>query len=71
MSVPLVHKLSWTSSYICRFDYESEYPAAIQELRKGIQSGEIKRKFHVVDGGIEQAPKALPMLFSGGNTGKL
>ncbi|EAU85415.1 alcohol dehydrogenase [Coprinopsis cinerea okayama7 len=53
------------------FDYEHRYPEALAELRKGLQSGAIKRKFHIVEGGIEQAPKALPMLFSGGNTGKL
>lgn len=52
-------------------DYTSEYPAAIEELAKGLSSGAIKRKFHIVEGGIEQAPVALPMLFSGGNTGKL
>jgi hypothetical protein len=52
-------------------DYASEYADAIKELSQGIQSGTIKRKFHIVEGGIEQAPIALPMLFSGGNTGKL
>lgn len=52
-------------------DYTSEYPAAIEELARGLSSGAIKRKFHIVEGGIEQAPVALPMLFSGGNTGKL
>jgi hypothetical protein len=52
-------------------DYASEYADAIKELSKGIQSGAIKTKFHIVEGGIEQAPVALPMLFSGGNTGKL
>ncbi|KAF9557438.1 alcohol dehydrogenase [Agrocybe pediades] len=52
-------------------DYTPEYPAAIAELSKGLSSGAIKRKFHIVEGGIEQAPVALPMLFSGGNTGKL
>ncbi|PPQ66557.1 hypothetical protein CVT24_007122 [Panaeolus cyanescens] len=53
------------------FDYISEYPVALNELSKGLSSGAIKRKFHIIDGGIEQAPVALPMLFSGGNTGKL
>lgn len=53
------------------FDYASEFPVAIQELAKGLSDGSIKRKFHIVEGGIEQAPIALPMLFSGGNTGKL
>jgi len=52
-------------------DYAPEYPTAIAELSKGLSSGAIKRKFHIVEGGIEQAPVALPMLFSGGNTGKL
>lgn len=40
-------------------------------MGKVLANGKIKRRFHVVEGGIEQAPKALPMLFSGGNTGKL
>ncbi|KAF8227311.1 alcohol dehydrogenase [Tricholoma matsutake] len=53
------------------FDHVAEYPAAIQELANGLIDGSIKRKFHVVEGGIEQAPVALPLLFSGGNTGKL
>jgi len=53
------------------FDYESEYPTAYAELAKGLSQGRIKRKFHVVEGGIEQAPIALPLLFSGGNEGKL
>lgn len=52
-------------------DYASEYPTAVAELAEGLRIGAIKRKFHIVEGGIEQAPKALPMLFTGGNTGKL
>lgn len=54
-----------------RTDFESEYTAAIKELTVKLRNGSIKRKFHIVEGGIEQAPVALPMLFSGGNTGKL
>jgi len=58
--------------FICSsLDYESEYPIAYAELAKGLSQGHIKRKFHVVEGGIEQAPAALPLLFSGGNNGKL
>ncbi|KAF8638247.1 hypothetical protein AX17_002269 [Amanita inopinata Kibby_2008] len=53
------------------FDYASRYNEALEELAKGISDGSIKRKFHIVEGGIEEAPLALPMLFSGGNTGKL
>ena len=52
-------------------DFVSEYPAAIRELTAMLRDGSMKRKFHIVEGGIEQAPVALPMLFSGGNTGKL
>ncbi|KAG6842302.1 hypothetical protein C0991_010590 [Blastosporella zonata] len=53
------------------FDYASRYPEAIDELSAGLIDGSIKRKFHIIEGGIEQAPKSLPLLFSGGNTGKL
>ena len=34
-------------------------------------SGKLKRHFHKIEGGIEEAPKALPMLFLGKNAGKL
>ncbi|KAK7044770.1 hypothetical protein R3P38DRAFT_2880773 [Favolaschia claudopus] len=51
-------------------DYAKEFPVAIEELSRGLADGSIKRKFHIVEG-LEQAPIALPMLFSGGNTGKL
>ena len=30
----------------------------------------IVRKFHIVEG-LEKAPEVLPLLFTGGNTGKL
>ena len=53
------------------FDYEGRYPEAIRALSRGLGDGSIKRKFHVVEGGLEQAPKALPLLFNGGNDGKL
>jgi len=53
------------------FDYASRYQEARRELAEGISNGSIKRKFHIVEGGVEQAPAALPMLFTGGNTGKL
>jgi hypothetical protein len=55
----------------CRFDYKSRYDEARRELAKGLSNGSIKRKFHVIEGGIERAPAAIPLLFSGGNTGKL
>jgi len=52
------------------FDYAKRYPEAIAEMSKGLLDGSIKRKFHIVEG-LENAPSALPMLFTGGNTGKL
>ncbi|KAJ7593099.1 hypothetical protein C8J56DRAFT_1045535 [Mycena floridula] len=52
------------------FDYEDRYPEAIEVISKGLSDGSIKRKFHVVEG-LEKAPASLPMLFTGGNTGKL
>lgn len=52
-------------------NYVDEYPKAISELARALGQGIIKRKFHVVEGGIEQGPVALPLLFTGGNTGKL
>ncbi|KAF8896380.1 alcohol dehydrogenase [Infundibulicybe gibba] len=53
------------------FNYADKYPEAIAELSKGLADGSIKRKFHIVEGGLEKAPESLPLLFSGGNTGKL
>jgi len=51
-------------------DYVSQYPAAVKEIAAGLADGSIKSKFHIVEG-LEKAPEALPMLFTGGNTGKL
>ncbi|KIK83039.1 hypothetical protein PAXRUDRAFT_832109 [Paxillus rubicundulus Ve08.2h10] len=52
------------------FDYTPQYPKAIRDLASALGDGTLKRKFHVVEG-IENASKALLMLFSGANTGKL
>jgi NADPH-dependent curcumin reductase CurA len=52
------------------FDYASQYPAAVKEIATALTAGSIKRKFHIIEG-LEKAPEALLMLFSGGNTGKL
>jgi len=52
------------------FDYAPQYPAALADLGKWLAEGKLKRKFHVIEG-IENAPAALPLLYSGGNTGKL
>jgi len=48
-----------------------DYPVALAEMRRDLASGKIKRRFHMVEGGIGEAPRALPLLFSGANVGKL
>jgi hypothetical protein len=52
------------------FDYADRFPEALADLSKWISEGRITRKYHVVEG-LEEAPESLPLLFSGGNTGKL
>jgi NADPH-dependent curcumin reductase CurA len=52
------------------FDYASRYAEAQKEMAKWLADGSVKRKFHIVEG-LSKAPEALPMLFTGGNTGKL
>ncbi|KAG1821737.1 uncharacterized protein BJ212DRAFT_916596 [Suillus subaureus] len=52
------------------FDYAEQYPVAVKEIAAGLADGSIKSKFHIVDG-LQNAPSALPMLFSGANVGKL
>ncbi|OSD06614.1 alcohol dehydrogenase [Trametes coccinea BRFM310] len=52
------------------FDYAKRYPEAQRELASMLKDGSLKRKFHIVKG-LENAPDALNLLFSGGNTGKL
>jgi hypothetical protein len=52
------------------FDYAAEFATAIKELSQWLSKGLIKGKFHVVEG-LDNAPRALPMLYNGGNTGKL
>lgn len=51
-------------------DYAKEYPVAMKAIAEWIEKGLLKRKFHIVNG-LDAAPSALPLLYSGGNTGKL
>jgi len=51
-------------------DYAKQYPVAIKAITEWIEKGLLKRKFHIVNG-LDAAPGALPLLYSGGNTGKL
>ena len=51
-------------------DYLDRFPAAQLEVAGWIAEGKIKSSEHVVEG-LEAAPEALNLLFSGGNTGKV
>jgi NADPH-dependent curcumin reductase CurA len=51
-------------------DYAKEYPVAMKAITEWIEKGLLKRKFHIVNG-LDAAPSALPLLYSGGNIGKL
>ena len=51
-------------------DYAKEYPVAMKAIAEWIEKGLLKRNFHIVNG-LDAAPGALPLLYSGGNTGKL
>jgi NADPH-dependent curcumin reductase CurA len=51
-------------------DYFDRFPEAQAELAGWIAAGQVKGAEHVVEG-IEHAPDALNLLFTGGNTGKV
>lgn len=51
-------------------DYVEEMPGILQELAGWMMEGKLHFRVHVVDG-LEQAPDALKMLYTGANQGKL
>ncbi|MGQ0698762.1 MAG: NADP-dependent oxidoreductase [Panacagrimonas sp.] len=51
-------------------DYAARYPEAIRALAKLHLEGRLKWRHHELEG-LEQADKAVRMLYTGGNTGKL
>jgi NADPH-dependent curcumin reductase len=51
-------------------DYLSRFPEGQAEMGGWIAEGKVKFAVHVVEG-LEQAPDALNLLFTGGNTGKV
>ena len=51
-------------------DYLDRFPGAQMEMAGWIAEGKIKSSEHIVEG-LEKAPDALNLLFSGGNTGKV
>ena len=52
------------------FEYHDRYAEARAWLTHHLRAGRLRQKLHVVEG-LDRAPEALAMLFSGGNTGKL
>jgi NADPH-dependent curcumin reductase CurA len=52
------------------FDYHDRYAEARAWLSAQIRGGRLQQRLHIVEG-LENAPRALGMLFTGGNTGKL
>jgi NADPH-dependent curcumin reductase CurA len=51
-------------------DYLDRFPEAQAEMAGWLGSGQIKAAEHLVEG-LERAPEALNLLFTGGNTGKV
>jgi len=51
-------------------DYLDRFPAAQLEMASWVADGRVKHAEHVVEG-LERAPEALNLLFTGGNTGKV
>jgi NADPH-dependent curcumin reductase len=51
-------------------DYFGRFPQAQAELATWLGAGEVKSAEHIVEG-LERAPEALNLLFTGGNTGKV
>jgi NADPH-dependent curcumin reductase len=51
-------------------DYLDRFPEAQAEMAGWLASGQVKSSEHIVEG-LENAPDALNLLFTGGNTGKV
>ena len=51
-------------------DYLARFPEAQMAMAGWVAEGRIKHSEHVVEG-LESAPDALNLLFTGGNTGKV
>ena len=51
-------------------DYFDRFPEAQAEMASWLADGKIKSAEHIVEG-LEHAPDALNLLFTGGNTGKV
>ena len=63
----LLRKLSMTGFII--LDYSARFLEAQMELAGLLLGGQLAHHEHIVDG-LENAPTALNLLFTGGNSGK-
>ena len=52
------------------YDYMDEFPAAIEQMAESLVKGEMVYRTHLIQG-LQKAPEALQLLFSGGNSGKV
>jgi NADPH-dependent curcumin reductase len=67
-------QLLWRRASMTGFltpDYEDRYPEARAELAALLQDGRLISREQIVEGGVRAFPELLPMVFGGGNTGKL
>jgi NADPH-dependent curcumin reductase CurA len=53
------------------FDYAARFAGAAAEIAGWIAEGAITTQEHVVQGGVDDFPDTLQMLFRGENVGKL
>jgi len=53
------------------FDFATQYAQARHNLSRWLTEGKLKRKEHIVKGGIEVAPRELVNLYAGANIGKM
>ncbi len=51
-------------------DYTPRFPEAQMAIASWVAEGKVRHKEHIVDG-LQRAPEALNLLFTGGNTGKV
>ena len=68
----VMNSLSWkvSSTEGIILDYGDRFPQAQGEILTWLLEGKLKHDEHIVEG-LEHAPEALNLLFTGGNTGKV
>ncbi|ODV89271.1 hypothetical protein CANCADRAFT_28895 [Tortispora caseinolytica NRRL Y-17796] len=51
-------------------DFKSDFPKAIADLSTWLREGKIISRLDIIDGNVDELPRALAGLFKGANTGK-